>query len=124
MILSVFLYRQRELDVLHTVKAQGSFEDLSGDISIEIYEKFVRSIKEKNTGLDVLEPLAQEAANSLTRTLNVQLERINYRFSEKSSWEERSVVSRLSQKLQKYQRNKRWKKKRRKLIAEMISKVC
>lgn len=126
--------RQKELDTLLLVKTSGGLDDLSGRLSnltdavaysgnVEIVQKFIESVKEKRTDLNLQESLSQEAANSLISTLKVQLEHLRIISSERTSWEERSVAAKLAQKLQKYQRNKRWRKKRRKLVAEKISKV-
>ncbi|CAA7402695.1 unnamed protein product [Spirodela intermedia] len=131
--LSLLKAVKKELDTLLLVRTSGGLDDLSGSLSnqtdavaysgnAEIVQEFIESIKEKRTDLNLQESLSQEAANSLIRILRVQLEHLRIISSEKSSWEERSVASRLAQRLQKYQRNKRWRKKRRKLVAEKISK--
>ncbi|KAK7364644.1 hypothetical protein VNO80_13384 [Phaseolus coccineus] len=54
--------------------------------------------------------------------LRDRLEPFQYVADETSPWEEKSVVARLANKGNKSKRNKLWRKKKRKHVAEMIAK--
>ncbi|KAI3857337.1 hypothetical protein MKX03_028997 [Papaver bracteatum] len=76
----------------------------------------------KSTDLEVQELLTVEAANSLMLNLKCQIEPFGIFSSETSRWEEKSAAVRLANKIQKCHRNKRWRKKKRKSVAEKLTK--
>ncbi|KAF8379622.1 hypothetical protein HHK36_029063 [Tetracentron sinense] len=114
---------QKELEMMILMKETiGSGEDVdkaSLDASVNRLSKL---IKEKRINLKSQESLSMEAANSLISTLKGQLEPFNVLTSQTNSWEEKSAAFKLANKIQKSKRNKRWRKKKRKCIAEMLSK--
>ncbi|XP_078431753.1 U11/U12 small nuclear ribonucleoprotein [Wolffia australiana] len=113
----------KEVDALRLIKTSEALDGLPSSLSDQKFVKgMIDSMKSKRLDLDIQQSLAKEAVRSLTITLRDQIHRLTRISSEKCSWEERSLATRLSQKLQKYQRNKRWKRKRRKLIAEQLFK--
>ncbi|CAI0559875.1 unnamed protein product [Linum tenue] len=65
----------------------------------------------------------QKQSNDLMSRLRAQLEPFRYIVDETTPWEEKSAAVRLSEKLLKSKRNKRWRKRKRKLAAEMHAKV-
>ncbi|XP_072961381.1 U11/U12 small nuclear ribonucleoprotein 59 kDa protein [Typha angustifolia] len=84
--------------------------------------QFFKTIKEKRISLDSQESLSKEAANNLYRHLKDQLSPLTAITSQEGPWEERSLAAKLAQKLQKSRRNKRWKKRKRKHVAELLCK--
>ncbi|KAK2650240.1 hypothetical protein Ddye_017729 [Dipteronia dyeriana] len=54
--------------------------------------------------------------------LRVQMEPFRYTADEKTPWEEKSAAFRLVNKAHKSKRNKMWRKRKRKHIAEMVAK--
>lgn len=67
--------------------------------------------------------MATDAANYLCHQLQHLLAPISSVTSQSGPWEERSAMVGLTQKLQKYKRNKRWRQMRRKHVAELFQKV-
>ncbi|KAJ8459817.1 hypothetical protein OPV22_032743 [Ensete ventricosum] len=84
---------------------------------------FLKLIESKRISLDVQESLSMEAANTLLSTLKYQLVPLNGITSQAIPWEEKSVVVKFANKLQKSKRNKLWKKRKRKRDAELASKL-
>ncbi|RZC91164.1 hypothetical protein C5167_027228 [Papaver somniferum] len=113
---------QRELEALLLCKGNsesaGEFDDANPDSSVL---KISEVIKEKSTNLEVLELFSVEAANSLLLNLKCQIEPLGIFSSQTTPWEEKSAAVRLANKIQKYDRNKRWKKKKRKRVAEKLT---
>ncbi|TVU22966.1 hypothetical protein EJB05_32690, partial [Eragrostis curvula] len=71
---------------------------------------------------DAHESMAIDAANYLCYQLQHLLAPISSAVNQSGPWEERSAMVRLTQKLQKSKRNKRWRKRKRKHIAELYQK--
>jgi hypothetical protein len=69
------------------------------------------------------ESMAIDAANYLCYQLQHLLAPISSVINQSGPWEERSAMVRLTQKLQKSKRNKRWRKRKRKHVAELYQKV-
>ncbi|XP_020574935.1 U11/U12 small nuclear ribonucleoprotein 59 kDa protein, partial [Phalaenopsis equestris] len=88
----------------------------------EMFSELAEIITEKKICPEVQESLALEAANSLMATLKSQLAPFNAISSETSQWEDKSMAIWLAQKQQKYKRNKHWKKRKRKQVAELLRK--
>lgn len=72
---------------------------------------------------DTHESMATDAANYLCHQLQHLLAPISSAINQVGPWEERSAMVRLAQKLQKAKRNKRWRKRKRKHVAELFQKV-
>ncbi|MQL87722.1 hypothetical protein Taro_020268, partial [Colocasia esculenta] len=118
---------QKELETILLFRKSDGHEKESGSLSEysseeDIVRQFLKVIDDKGVDVNLQESLSLEAANSLIRTLRDQLAPFSIISSQTTSWEERSVVARLAQKLQKSKRNKRWRKTKRKQIVEKISK--
>ncbi|KAM0828213.1 hypothetical protein ACQ4PT_067695 [Festuca glaucescens] len=71
---------------------------------------------------DTHESLATDAANYLCSQLQHLLAPISSAVKQGGPWEETSAMVRLAQKLQKSKRNKRWRKRKRKHVAELFQK--
>ncbi|VAH59219.1 unnamed protein product [Triticum turgidum subsp. durum] len=71
---------------------------------------------------DTHESLATDAANYLCSQLQHLLAPISSAINQDGPWAEKSAMVSLAQKLQKSKRNKRWRKRKRKHVAELFQK--
>ncbi|KAK7341558.1 hypothetical protein VNO80_24492 [Phaseolus coccineus] len=114
---------QKELETLMVVKdGKGSLEGVKLATNEPCLSGFLKCIEDRGVSVESLESFAVEAANSLMSKLRAQLEPFRYVADETSPWEEKSAVARLANKVNKSKRNKLWRKKKRKRVAEMIAK--
>ncbi|KAJ1410479.1 Programmed cell death protein 7, partial [Sesbania bispinosa] len=114
---------QKELEMLMMIKdGRGSLEDVKHDSSKPYLSGFLKCLEDRRVSVQNQESLAVEAANSLMSKLRAQLEPFRYVADETSPWEEKSAVARFANKVHKSKRNKLWRKRKRKRIAEMLSK--
>ncbi|KAK8463817.1 hypothetical protein PHAVU_011G052300 [Phaseolus vulgaris] len=121
--LGVVLCRQKELEMLMVVKdGKGSLEGVKLVTNEPCHSGFLKCIEDRGVSVESLESFAVEAANSLMSKLRAQLEPFRYVADETSPWEEKSAVARLANKVNKSKRNKLWRKKKRKRVAELIAK--
>lgn len=67
--------------------------------------------------------LSLQSANAVMSKFGAQLKPFGVVADETTPWEEKSVAVRFANKRQKSQRNKHWRKRKRKRIAEMFAKV-
>lgn len=86
-------------------------------------DSFKRLLEDKRVSLESQESLSVEAANALMTKLSSQLEPFRVITDERTPWEEKSAAVRLSDKMWKYKRNKLWRKRKRKRMAETQRKV-
>nr|GMD44238.1 U11/U12 small nuclear ribonucleoprotein 59 kDa protein isoform X1 [Ipomoea batatas] len=98
-----------------TGNSEGS---ATSDASVDSFSRFLCV---NNIDLKCQELLSLEAANALISTLRAQLEPFRIVADESSPWEEKSAALRLSNKLDKYKRNKLWRKRKRKRVAEKLA---
>uniref|UniRef100_A0A0D9UYI5 Uncharacterized protein n=1 Tax=Leersia perrieri TaxID=77586 RepID=A0A0D9UYI5_9ORYZ len=91
--------------------------------SAERPRHFVEIARAMKISQDTHEALATDAANYLCTQLQNLLAPIYPAINQGGPWEERSAMVRLVQKLQKSKRNKRWRKRKRKHVAELFQKV-
>ncbi|XP_010251597.1 PREDICTED: U11/U12 small nuclear ribonucleoprotein 59 kDa protein [Nelumbo nucifera] len=116
---------QKELEVMLVTKENnGSLENVDGTPLNVSFHRFSEVIRTKRVGLKLQESLTLEAANSLCSSVKSQLEPFNSLISQTSSWEEMSAAVKVANRIQKSKRNKHWRKRKRKFIAEMLSKEC
>ncbi|KAJ4981534.1 hypothetical protein NE237_032371 [Protea cynaroides] len=114
---------QKELEViLLSRETNGSMEEFDNAPANDCLRNFFEVVKAKRINLKLQESLSLEAANSLHNALKTQLEPFNAVINQTSSWEGKSAAVKVADKIQKHQRNKRWRKRKRKHIAEMLSK--
>ncbi|KAK9104927.1 hypothetical protein Scep_021771 [Stephania cephalantha] len=114
---------QDELQVvLHSKGGNEHSEGISNASSDCSSEWLSESIKEKKISLEIQEQVSLEAANSLILRLRNQLKPFDILMNQASSWEEKSAAVKLANKIQKYKRNKRWWKKKKMRVAEMLAK--
>ncbi|KAL2472102.1 U11/U12 small nuclear ribonucleoprotein 59 kDa protein [Abeliophyllum distichum] len=114
---------QKEMEMLIMMKERKGFtegeEEGCSDMSIDWFSKI---IKKNRIDLKFQESMSLDAANAIMSKLRFQLEPFRVVTDEKSPWEEKSMVKRLADKMQKYKRNKLWRKRKRKRVAEKIAK--
>ncbi|CAL4959107.1 unnamed protein product [Urochloa decumbens] len=96
----------------------------SGDSSEDKPLRFVELARSMGVSQDTHESMATDAANYLCHQLQQLLAPISSAINQSGPWEERSAMVRLAQKLQKAKRNKRWRKRKRKHVAELFEKVA
>ncbi|CAJ2679101.1 unnamed protein product [Trifolium pratense] len=115
---------KKELEMLNMIKeSKGPLEEDVTNGSNETYLlSFRKSIEDRGVSIETQEALTVEAVNSLMLKLRDQLEPFRYVADEASPWEEKSAVARFTNKVHKSKRNKLWRKKKRKRIAEMLAK--
>ncbi|XP_052734011.1 U11/U12 small nuclear ribonucleoprotein 59 kDa protein isoform X3 [Vigna angularis] len=117
------LCRQKELEMLMMIKdGNGALEGVKLVTDEPCLSGFLKCIEDGGVSVESHESFAVEAANSLMSKLRAQLEPFRYVADEASPWEEKSAVARLANKVNKSKRNKLWRKKKRKRVAEMIAK--
>lgn len=113
---------QKELEMLKIIKdSKGPLEDVTHG-SNENLLSFMKCLEDRGVSIETQEAMAVEEANSLMLKLKAQLEPFRYVADEASPWEEKSAVAKFTNKVHKSKRNKLWRKKKRKRIAEMLAK--
>ncbi|KAL1289783.1 hypothetical protein HN51_058161 [Arachis hypogaea] len=114
---------QKELEMLMMIKdGKVSLEDVKHGSNEPYLPGFLECLQDRRVNIESQESLAVEAANYLMSKLRSQLEPFKYVADEASPWEEKSAAARFANKVYKSKRNKRWRKKKRKRIAEMLAK--
>lgn len=85
--------------------------------------EFLKHVEDEGIGLELQEMRSLEAASSVISKLRAQLEPFRVVADEASPWEEKSAVFRLSSKMSKSRRNKLWRKRKRRRVAEQQMKA-
>lgn len=118
------LNRQKELEMLMLIEdgKESSADANTGSNNVSS-AGFSKLLEERRSNFELQVPLSVEAANSLMSKLRFQLEQFRVVTDETSPWEEKSMAVKLSNKLLKSRRNKLWRKRKRKCIAELMAKV-
>lgn len=114
---------EKELEMLIMIRdAKGSTEDADNASTEASFAKCFKFLEDNQVNLAFQESLSLEAANSLISKLRLKLEPFRVVTDETSPWEEKSAAVRLANKVHKSKRNKRWRKRKRKHIAEILAK--
>ncbi|CAN0913220.1 U11/U12 small nuclear ribonucleoprotein 59 kDa protein, partial [Linum grandiflorum] len=114
---------QKELEVLAKLKPieeSGEDKDMVSDDRFSCL--LSKCLEGRKIGLATQEHLSTCAANALMVKLRAQLEPLQYAMDETTPWEEKAASIRLSDRLLKSKRNKQWRKRKRKHVAEMHAK--
>lgn len=98
----------------------GRSDDNANETAIGRFSKFLEN---KRISLDAQEKLSLEAANGLIMKLKNEVEPFRVITDDKTPWEEKSAAVGLSNKMQKHKRNKLWRKRKRRRVAEKLAKV-
>ncbi|XP_075478667.1 U11/U12 small nuclear ribonucleoprotein 59 kDa protein-like isoform X2 [Primulina tabacum] len=88
------------------------------NLSLDGFSKFM---KDNQVEAEFQESMSLNATNAIMSKLRFQLEPLRVA-THNSSWEEKSSVKRLANNIMKYKRNKLWRKRKRRRIAEHIAK--
>ena len=119
-----FMIREKELEALIRIKdCKGSVEGVDDGSAETSVLRLSRFLDDNRIDLASQESLSLRASNAVILKLGAQLEPFRVVTDESSPWEEKSAVVRLANKMQKSKRNKQWRKRKRKRIAEMLAKV-
>lgn len=89
----------------------------------EYVTQISKLIEAKRIGLDVQTSMSIEAVNSLASTIKYQLLHLDIINKPAVPWEARSEALRFSNKLRKCKRNKLWRKRKRKRVADQVRKL-
>jgi hypothetical protein len=101
----------------------GCMEDEGSGSNGILVHGFKKNLEDKGVSMESQELRSVVAANTLMAKLRAQLEPFRVITDERTPWEEKSATVRLADKIRKYKRNKLWRKRKRKRIAEMCAKV-
>ncbi|KAH6829971.1 hypothetical protein C2S53_000286 [Perilla frutescens var. hirtella] len=114
---------QKELEMMIRMKEREGIsegEDKGcGDVSMNRFSKFM---KENGVEVGFQESMSLNTANAVMSKLRFLLEPFRVVTDENSPWEEKSAVKRLADKMEKYKRNKLWRKRKRRRVAENLAK--
>ncbi|KAJ8749195.1 hypothetical protein K2173_018667 [Erythroxylum novogranatense] len=115
--LSLAKVMQKELEVLMTKRGErGSVEDK------KMISAFAKNLEDRKVSWETQESLSVEAANSLMSKLRALLEPFRVFVDKNTPWEEKSAAVRLCDRVRKSKRNKLWRKRQRKRVAEIRQK--
>ncbi|GAB4844538.1 hypothetical protein Ancab_037918 [Ancistrocladus abbreviatus] len=122
-LLNLAKLMQKELEMLIKVKEAkgyvGNGDNACLDTSIS---EFCNFIERNRFSWEAQELVSVETAGNLMPRLRVLLEPFVVVSNEASPWEEKSAALRLGDKIKKSKRNKQWRKRKRKRVAEMLAK--
>lgn len=96
-------------------ESDGISEGEDGELS-----KFM---KDNGVEIESQETMSLSSANAVMSKLRFLLEPFRVVADENSPWEEKSALKRLADKKEKYKRNKLWRKRKRRRLAENLAKV-
>ncbi|XP_062219714.1 U11/U12 small nuclear ribonucleoprotein 59 kDa protein [Phragmites australis] len=102
--------------------SSAKLPSVSGGSSEDEPLRFVELARTMGISQDMHESMGIDAAKYLCHQLQHLLAPISSAINQGGPWEERSALVRLTQKLQKSKRNKRWRKRKRKHVAELFQK--
>ncbi|XP_017215629.1 U11/U12 small nuclear ribonucleoprotein 59 kDa protein [Daucus carota subsp. sativus] len=113
---------ERELEMLIAVKEKGNDNGMDNESFRCSVSEFSNYLEENRIDLATQELRSLEGANALISKLSVEVEPFRVLTDDTSRWEEKSVALRFVNKIKKHKRNKLWRKKKRKRVAERVAK--
>ncbi|KAK4738851.1 hypothetical protein R3W88_002548 [Solanum pinnatisectum] len=115
---------KKELEMLIRLKdkKENSEESSQNGASAGSVDSCVKFMEHSRINMENKESLSLEAANALMSKLRAQLEPFRVITDEMAPWEEKSATVGLANKMHKYKRNKLWRKRKRKHVAEKLAK--
>lgn len=114
---------EKELEALIRLKGgEGSTEAVDDEAAKNLELSLTKCLEDNRVDLATQELLSLQAANAIMLNLGAQLEPFRVVADEASPWEEKSAAARLANKMQKWKRNKKWRKRKRKMVAERLAK--
>ncbi|EPS64362.1 hypothetical protein M569_10419, partial [Genlisea aurea] len=108
---------RKEMEMLIMMKGRDS--SMAKDDALDIFSRF---LNENKIQVENQESIAIDAANSTLSKLRVQLEPFRIITDEKTPWEEKCALKSSVDKMEKHKRNKLWRKRKRKAIAENLAR--
>lgn len=109
--------------MLIAMKEKGNDEGRDNKSIKSSVSDFSDFLKENKIDLATQEMRSLEGANALISKLSAEVQPFRVLTDDTSQWEEKSVAMRFANKIQKHKRNKLWRKRKRKRVAEMVAKV-
>ncbi|GER57411.1 Golgin candidate [Striga asiatica] len=106
--------QMKEMEVTTTGEAKRH-----GDMSMD---RFLEFMKDNKLDLKFQESMSLNSANAIMSKLRFQLEPFRVVTDGNTPWEEKSAVKRLADKMEKYKRNKLWRKRKRRRVAENLAR--
>ncbi|KAM3378608.1 U11/U12 small nuclear ribonucleoprotein 59 kDa protein isoform X1 [Capsicum galapagoense] len=115
---------KKELEMLIRLKRkkENSEEGSGNGTSEGSVDSYVKFMENSRINMESQESLLLEAANALMSKLSAQLEPFRVVTDEIAPWEEKSATVGLANKMHKCKRNKLWRKRKRKRVAEKLAK--
>lgn len=92
------------------------------DMLMDRFSKFMEN--QNGVEFQIQESVSLNAANATLSKLRYLVEPFRVVTDENIPWEEKSAMQRLADKKEKYKRNKIWRKRKRRRIAENLAKVA
>ncbi|KAK6918306.1 Programmed cell death protein 7, partial [Dillenia turbinata] len=121
--LNLAIAMQKEPELLKMIKDEkGSPEDVKMGLDSDAMCRVLKVLEDNRIDLILRELASLEAADAIMSRLRTLVEPFRVATDKASPWEEKSAAVRLANKIQKYKRNKLWRKRKRKHEAEMLSK--
>ena len=109
--------------MLIAVKEKGNDNGMDNESFRCSVSEFSNYLEENRIDLATQELRSLEGANALISKLSVEVEPFRVLTDDTSRWEEKSVALRFVNKIKKHKRNKLWRRKKRKRVAERVAKV-
>lgn len=108
--------------MIRTKEGEGNTEGEDKGHDCMLTDRFSKFMENRD-GVEFQESIWLNAANATMSKLRYLLEPFRVVTDENIPWEEKSAVKRLADKKEKYKRNKIWRKRKRRRIAENLAKV-
>lgn len=113
---------QCELEMLIAMKEKGTDKGTDNESINSSVSEFSDFLEKNRIDLATQELRSLEGANALLSKLSAEVEPFRVLTDDTRQWEEKSVAVRFANKIQKHKRNKLWRKRKRKRVAEMVAK--
>lgn len=97
-------------------------DDVDGSVNSTKVDEFSKFLEDNRIDLGAHELILVEAANGVMSKLRFLVEPFRVVTDDGTPWEEKSAVVRLSDKINKSKRNKLWRKRKRRRVAELLAK--
>ncbi|KAL6493986.1 hypothetical protein OROGR_031895 [Orobanche gracilis] len=114
---------QKELEMLNQMKERERTTKDEGkgrsDLSMD---RFTMFMEDNQIELEFQESMSLDTANAIMSKLRFQLEPFRVVTDGNTQWEEKLAVKRLADKMEKYKRNKLWRRRKRRRIAENVAR--
>lgn len=110
--------------MLIAMKEKWNDERTDNEVNNSSVSEFSEFLEKNRIDLATQELRSLEGASALISKLSAEIEPFRVFTDDTSQWEEKSAAMRFANKIQKHKRNKLWRKRKRKRVAEMVAKVA